>query len=159
MQSKATTPKQYIDELPEERKVIIAAIRSAVKDNLPTGFEEVISYGMIGYVIPHSIYPAGYHCNPKLPLGFINIGSQKNHIAIHHLGLYSSNFLLEWFTAEWEKYSTKKLDMGKGCIRFKKAEDVPLKLIAALAKKVTVDQYIEMYEKALASNKKVNPTF
>jgi uncharacterized protein YdhG (YjbR/CyaY superfamily) len=148
MQSTATTPGQYIDELPEDRKAIISAIRKAIKDNLPKGFEEVIGYGMLGYVVPHSIYPAGYHCNPKFPLPFINIASQKNHISIHHMGLYASKPLLDWFLAEWDKHSTKKLDMGKGCIRFKKAEDVPLKLIEELAKKMTPQQWVEQYEKA-----------
>jgi len=148
MQSTATTPGQYIDELPEDRKAIISAIRNAIKDNLPKGFEEVIGYGMLGYVVPHSIYPAGYHCNPKFPLPFINIASQKNHISIHHMGLYASKPLLDWFLAEWDKHSTKKLDMGKGCVRFKKAEDVPLKLIEELAKKMTPQQWVEQYEKA-----------
>jgi uncharacterized protein YdhG (YjbR/CyaY superfamily) len=148
MQSTATTPGQYIDELPEDRKAIIIAIRNAIKDNLPKGFEEVIGYGMLGYVVPHSIYPAGYHCNPKFPLPFINIASQKNHISIHHMGLYASKPLLDWFLAEWDKHSTKKLDMGKGCVRFKKAEDVPLKLIEELAKKMTPQQWVEQYEKA-----------
>jgi uncharacterized protein YdhG (YjbR/CyaY superfamily) len=154
MKSKATTPEQYITELPEDRKAIIVAIRKAIKTNLPKGFEEVITYGMLGYVVPHTIYPNGYHCDPKLPLGMVSVASQKNHIAIYHMGLYGSSALLDWFTAEWKNHSTKKLDMGKCCIRFTKAEDVPLKLIAALAKKVTVEQYIEMYEKALASHKK-----
>ncbi len=148
MQSKATTPEQYIDELPEDRKAIVSAIRNAIKNNLPKGFEEVIGYGMLGYVVPHSIYPSGYHCNPKLPLPFINVASQKNYISVHHMGLYASKPLLDWFLVEWEKHSTKKIDMGKGCIRFKKAEDVPLKLIEALAKKVTVEKYIETFENA-----------
>jgi uncharacterized protein YdhG (YjbR/CyaY superfamily) len=154
MQSKTTTPEQYINELPEDRKAIIATIRSTIKDNLPKGFEEAMTYGMLGFVIPHSIYPNGYHCDPKLALSIISVASQKNHIAIYHMGLYGSSSLLDWFTAEWNNYSTKKIDMGKSCIRFKKADDVPLKLIAALAKKLTVEQYIELYEKGLASNKK-----
>jgi uncharacterized protein YdhG (YjbR/CyaY superfamily) len=148
MKSTATTPEEYIESLPEERKAIIIDIRNAIKNNLPKGFEEVIGYGMLGYVVPHSIYPAGYHCNPKLPLPFINVASQKNYISVHHMGLYASKPLLNWFLEEWEKHSTKKIDMGKGCIRFKKAEDVPLKLIEALAKKVTVEKYIETFENA-----------
>ena len=150
MQSKATTPEEYINELPEDRKKIISEIKKAIKTNLPKGFKEVMAYGMIGYVVPHSIYPNGYHCNPKLPLPYINIASQKNHISIHHMGLYSSSKLLDWFTKEWENHSTKKLDMGKGCIRFKKPEDVPIKLIVELVKKVTVEKWIEQYESALA---------
>lgn len=156
MQSKATTPEQYINELPEDRKEIISAIRIAIKNNLPKGFEEVMGYGMLGYVIPHSIYPAGYHCTPKLPLPFINIASQKNHISIYHMGLYASKPVLDWFLVEWQKNSTKKIDMGKGCLRFKKAEDVPLKLIAELAKKITVKQYIDTYESVIKSRAKTD---
>ncbi len=153
MQSKATTPEQFIDELPEDRKAIISAIRKAIRDNLPKGFEEVIGYGMLGYVVPHSIYPGGYHCTPKLPLPFINIASQKNHISIHHLGLYASKPMIDWFTAEWEKHTTKKMDMGKGCLRFKKAEDVPINLIEILAKKMSVEQWIEIYESNIKNKK------
>ena len=153
MQSKATTPQQFIDELPEDRKAVISAIRRAIKDNLPKGFEEVISYGMLGYVVPHSIYPSGYHCTPKLPLPFINIASQKKHISIHHLGLYASKPMIDWFTEEWEKHTTKKIDMGKGCLRFKKAEDVPIKLIEILAKKMNVKQWIEIYESNIKNKK------
>jgi len=149
MQSKATTPEQYIDQLPEDRKAIIANIRKVIKDNLPKGFEEVMGYGMLGYVVPHSIYPNGYHCTPKLPLPFINVASQKNHITIYHLGIYSYKPLLDWFTTEWEKHSNKKLEKGKGCLKFKKAEDVPLKLIAALASKMSVEQWIECYESGI----------
>jgi hypothetical protein len=148
MQSKATTVEQYLAELPEDRKDIIADLRKTLKKNLPKGFIEEISYGMIGYVVPHSIYPNGYHCNPKLPLPFINVASQKNHIAIYHMGIYASKELLKWFEIEWPKHSSKKLDMGKSCLKFKKAEDVPLKLIAELATKVTPQQWIENYEKA-----------
>ncbi len=148
MQSKATTVEQYLAELPEDRKSIIAEIRNVFKKNLPKGFEEEISYGMIGFVIPHSLYPKGYHCNPKLPLPFICIASQKNHFAIYHMGLYASKEVLSWFETEWTKHSSKKLEMGKSCLRFKKPKDVPLKLIAALAKKITTQQWIDTYEKA-----------
>jgi hypothetical protein len=154
MPSKATTVEEYISELSEDRKPIIIALRKVLKDNLPQGFREGIGYGMLSYFVPHSIYPNGYHCDPKLPLGFISVASQKNHISIHHLGLYMSNPLLDWFTEEWNKYSAKKLDMGKGCIRFKKPEDIPLKLIEELAKKVTVEDYIAQYEKALSTRNK-----
>ena len=149
MQSKAITPKEYIDALPEDRKAIVSAICKAIKSNLPKGFEEIINYGMIGYVIPHTLYPKGYHCDPKLPLGFISVASQKNYVAIHHMGLYGSTPLLEWFQQEWKKHTPKKLDMGKACIRFKKAEDVPIKLIEELATKLTPQKWIEVYEKAL----------
>jgi hypothetical protein len=148
MASKAATPEEYIASLPEDRKAIIASIRKVLLKNLPKGFEEAMGYGMLGYCVPHSIYPNGYHCNPKLPLPFVSLGSTKGHIALHHLGLYGSTDLLDWFVAEWPKHSTKKLDMGKGCVRFKKAEDIPLKLIEELAKKMTPQQWIEVYEKA-----------
>lgn len=154
MKSTATTPEQYISELPEERKAIISEIRNAIKNNLPKGFEEVMGYGMLGYVVPHSIYPDGYHCTPKLPLPFINIASQKSHITIYHLGIYSYTPLLEWFTEEWGKHSNKKLEKGKGCLKFKKAEDVPLKLIAELASKMSVEQWIKTYESAVKNRDK-----
>jgi uncharacterized protein YdhG (YjbR/CyaY superfamily) len=149
MQSKAATVEQYIDELPEERKKAITELRKVVKKNLPKGFMECMGYGMIGYVIPHSLYPPGYHCNPNAPLPFMNIASQKNYIAVHHMGLYANPTLLKWFTDEYAKAGVGKLDMGKGCIRFKKQENIPLKLIGELTAKVSVEKWIEYYEKAL----------
>ncbi len=146
MQSKATTVLQYLDELPPERKPIIAAIRKAILKNLPKGFVEEMSYGMIGYVVPHSIYSKGYHCNPKLPLPFINLASQKNFVVLYHMGLYSEKKLLDWFQDEWQVYSAKKLDMGKSCLRFKKLEEVPIPLIEELATKLAPQQWIELYE-------------
>ena len=157
MQSTATTVDEYIAYLPEERKSAVTKLRKTIKTNLPKGFEEVMSYGMIGFVVPHSIYPSGYHCNPKLPLPFINIGSQKNYIVLHHMGVYASANLLDWFVAEYEKVPFK-LDMGKGCIRFKKPEEIPFELFGELAKKVTVQQWIDTMEgniAAAAKNKKV----
>lgn len=148
MKSTATTVEEYLDSLPEDRREVITAMRNALRKNLPKGFEETMSYGMIGYVVPHSLYPQGYHATPKLPLPFINVASQKNHIALYHMGL--SGETLEWFKAEWSKHSEKKLDMGGACVRFKKPEDVPVKLIAALAKKITPEQWINMYESYLA---------
>lgn len=148
MQSKAATIEQYLNELPEDRKSIISEIRKVFKKNLPKGFEEGMSYGMIGFYVPHKLYPKGYHCDPKLPLPFINVASQKNHIAIYHMGIYASKELLNWFVSEWPNHSTKKLDMGKSCLKYKKADEVPLKLIAELATKVTPQQWIETYEKA-----------
>lgn len=149
MTAKPTTPEEYIASLPEERRKIISDLRKTVKKNLPKGFKECIAYGVIGYVVPHSLYPPGYHCDPKLPLGFISIASTKGHIALHHMGIYSSPPLLEWFKKEWAKVSAKKLDMGKSCIRFKKPEDVPLELIGKLAAKMTPQDWIAQYEKAL----------
>jgi hypothetical protein len=138
----------YFNNLPDERKAPMHALWKAIADNIPEGFIELFYYGMPGFVIPHSVYPAGYHCDPKLPLGFIYIGSQKNFIVMHHLGLYANKELLDWFTAEYPKHSKYKLDMGKGCVRFKKPDEIPLKLIAQLAARVTAEQYIATYESA-----------
>ena len=147
------TPAEYIAQLPADRQKIVEAIANTLSENLPEGFQQVMSYGMIGFVVPHSIFPDGYHCNPKLPLPFINIGNTKAHIALHHMGLYASSPLLDWFQSEWPKHSTKKLDMGKGCVRFKKAEDVPLNLLAELAKKMTVNDWIQTYQTQFRSAK------
>ena len=148
MQSKATTPEQYLSELPEDRKEAMLKLRNAIKENLPQGFEEVISYGMLGYVVPHSIYPSGYHCDPKLPLPFINLASQKNFIALYHMGIYANKNLESWFVSEYPKHVKTKLDMGKSCIRFKKMEDIPFDFIGELAAKVSVEDWILNYEKA-----------
>ena len=147
MISKATTPEQYIKELPADRKDAIIKLRDTIVNNIPKGFKETMSYGMLGYVVPHSLYPAGYHCDPALPLPFVNIASQKNFIALYHMGIYSDQTLLKWFTAEYPKHSTAKLDMGKNCIRFKKPEQIPYKLIGELIKKVSVKDWIATYEK------------
>ena len=149
MTSKATTPEQYLRELPADRKEPVTQLRNTILKNLPKGFKEVMSYGMIGFVVPHEIYPAGYHCDPKLPLAFMNIASQKNFIALYHMGIYGSSKLLKWFVEEYPKHTTAKLDMGKSCIRFKKPEHIPYKLIGELVKKVTVKDWIETYEKIL----------
>ena len=147
MQSKATTVDQYIDQLPEDRKKAVAALRDVIKKNLPNGFQEGMGYGMVSYSVPHSIYPAGYHCDPKLPLPFIAFASQKNFIAIYHMGIYADPELLKWFTEAHAKASPKKLDMGKSCLRYKKMEDIPYKLIGELVSKITPDEWIELYEK------------
>lgn len=149
MQSIAKTPDEYIAGLPDDRKDAISALRKAINDNLPKGFKEGMSYGMIGWVVPLETYPAGYHCDPSQPLPFMSIASQKNHIAIYSMCVYSDNSLMEWFREAWPQYSSKKLDMGKSCIRIKKPNDVPLELIGKLASKVTPQQWIELYEKAL----------
>ena len=146
MTSKATSVELYINQLPDDRKSAIIKIRNCILKNIPEGFLESISYGMIGYVVPKSIYPNGYHCDTKLPLPFINLASQKNYIALYHMGLYSNKTLLEWFVGEYPKYSKRKLDVGKSCIRFKKMEDIPYDLIAKLTSKITVSQWISLYE-------------
>ena len=143
------TPEEYLNSIPEERKAPVSKLRDNILANLPKGFEEKITYGMLGYVVPFSIYPAGYHGKPKQALPFINIGSQKNFIVLHHLGLYSFTNLLEWFQAEYPKHSKYKLDMGKGCVRFKKTDDIPYDLIAELIRKITPEQWIEQYEKVI----------
>ncbi|HSN59574.1 MAG TPA: DUF1801 domain-containing protein [Ferruginibacter sp.] len=147
MQSKASTIKQYLEELPEERKIPMDKLRKAIKKNLPKGFKEVMSYGMIGYVVPHSIYPAGYHCDPKLPLPFMCLASQKNFIAVYHMGVYSDPKLLNWFTSEYAKRAKGKMDMGKSCMRFKKPENIPFDLVGELSSKITVEEWIATYEK------------
>jgi len=130
------TVDEYIAQLPEERKSVITKLRKIILTNISTGFEEMINYGMIGYVVPHSVYPAGYHCNTTLPLPFINLASQKNFIALYHMGIYANPDLLEWFKTEYSKHSTSKLDMGKSCIRFKKMEQIPFDLIGELVQKM-----------------------
>lgn len=153
MQSKATTVAAYLKELPADRKEPMAKLRNVILENLPRGFKEIMSYGMIGYVVPHSIYPAGYHCDPKLPLGFINIASQKFFIALYHMGVYADPTLLKWFVDEYAKVVPSKLDMGKSCARFKKPEHIPYKLIGELCSKITVEQWIEKYERVLKTSK------
>jgi hypothetical protein len=142
------TPDKYIEQIPEERKAVFQELRAAMTGNLTNGFEEQMSYGMIGYVVPHELYPKGYHCDPKLPLPFLSIASQKNFIAVYHMGIYADEKLLNWFTEEFPRHSKSKLDMGKSCIRFKKMNDIPLQLIAELCQKMTPQQWIDLYEKA-----------
>ncbi len=146
LKTAANSPDEYIDKLPEDRKQAMGKLRKAIRNNLPKGFEETLTYGMIDYVVPHSIYPNGYHCNPKLPLPFMNIASQKIFIAVYHMGLYADQKLLNWFVQEYPKHCTAKLDMGKSCIRFKKMDQIPFDLIAELTKKVTVKEWVETYE-------------
>ncbi len=146
MKYEATSPEDYISQLPEERKIVVEKLRSLIKENLPKGFEEGINYNMIGYYIPHYIYPDGYHCDPKLPLPFMNIASQKNSINLYHSGIYAKKEVSDWFIKEYPKHSKKKLDMGKSCIRFKKMDDIPYDLIAELCTKFTVNQWIDLYE-------------
>jgi len=146
MQSKAKTVDEYLSTLPDERVEIITALRKEIKKNLPKGFEETMQYGMISYVVPHKLYPAGYHANPKDALPFMSIASQKNHIAVYHMAVYEG-VLHDWFVKEWKKSSDKKLDIGKSCIRFKKPDDIPVKLFGALASKVKPTEWIEIYEK------------
>lgn len=149
MQYKAISAEDYISQLPEDRQQPMADLRHVILEHLPKGFEETITYGMVSYVVPHSLYPAGYHCDPKQPVPFLSIASQKNFIALYHMGLYADPGLLEWFTAEYPRHSKTKLDMGKSCIRFKKPDQLPLALIGELTEKMTVGQWLDIYEKGV----------
>ncbi len=146
MASTATTPEEYLETLPEDRKQAVISLRNIIRKNLPKGFQETMAYGMISYVVPKSLYPAGYHSDPKQPLPFISLGNTKGHIALHHLGLYAGGNVLDWFTSEWKKASSRKLDMGKGCVRFSKPTEIPLELVGQLVSKLTPDQWIKIYE-------------
>ena len=146
MQIKATNPLEYISQIPDDRIAHFEKLRATILENIPTGFKEQMSYGMIGYVVPKSKYPKGYHCNTNLPLPFINIANQKNFIALYHMGIYANKELLDWFISEYPKHCKRKLDMGKSCIRFKKPEEIPFELIAELMRKVTPEKWIELYE-------------
>ncbi len=143
----ANTVEEYIEKVPENRKAPISKLRDTVRNNLPPGFEECMNYKMIGYVVPHATYPNGYHCDPKLPLPFISIASQKHFVALYHSGIYANKKLHDWFVAEYPKHVTTRLDMGKSCIRFKKMEEIPYDLIATLCEKMTVKDWINLYEK------------
>ncbi len=148
MQSKELTVEAYLNSLPEDRKLAMMKLRDIIQKSIPKGFNEEMSYGMIGYVVPHSLYPKGYHCTPELPLPFLNIASQKNFIAIYHMGIYAKPELLNWFTTEYAQRVKGKLDMGKSCIRFKKPENIPFDLIGELASKISTKEWIETYENA-----------
>ena len=148
MKSTASTVEEYIDTIDSKWKPIIIKLRNTIKNNLPSGFIEVMNYGMIGYVVPHSIYPNGYHVNPKDPLPFMNIGAQKNNVAFYHMGIYGNDEIYNWFIETYKKDFGKKLDMGKACFRFKTDDQVPYNLIKELVKKIDVATYIERYEKA-----------
>lgn len=147
MQSEALNPHEYLDSLPEDRKEGMNQLRKVILDNLPKGFSEEMSYGMIGYVVPHSMYPAGYHCNPKLPLPFMNLASQKNFIAFYHMGLYADKNTMDWFLEEYPKHTSAKKDMGKSCFRFKKPDQIPFELIGQLVKRISVEDWIGIYER------------
>ncbi len=149
MQSKAITADQYIAELPEERKEVMQKLRETVLKNLAEGFEETMQYGMISYVVPHSIYPAGYHCKPTDALPFMSIASQKNHIGFYHSGIYTDPVLMAWFVAQYPKHAKGKLDMGKSCVRFKNPKNIPFDLLGELTSKITVEAWITKYESVI----------
>ncbi|MFO7824052.1 MAG: DUF1801 domain-containing protein [Cyclobacterium sp.] len=136
----------YLETIPEDRKKAFEKLRQTIIDHIPEGFEETISYGMIGYVVPLDKYPKGYHVDPKLPLPFVNLANQKNYIALYHLGLYANEALLNWFREEYPKYSSRKLDMGKSCIRFRQVDKIPYELIGQLMEKITMEEWVKSYE-------------
>ena len=146
MNSKALTPSEYMSQLPEDRKDVIQKLRQTILDHIDPKFQECMNYGMLGYVVPSTIYPDGYHCNPKLPLPFMNLASQKNFIAVYHLGMYAKKEIYNWFVTEHPKHTTAKLDMGKSCIRFKNMDAIPYALIGQLAAKLSIDEWITIYE-------------
>lgn len=150
MQSKAATVQEYIDALPEERRAALAELRRVLVRNLPPGFEETMAYGMPAYVVPHTLYPQGYHCDPKQPLPFLSFASQKNYVAVYHMGIYSDAALMDWFVGEYRNRVTGKLDMGKSCVRFKNVDKIPYELLGELASRVSVQAWIDAYEKAKA---------
>ena len=143
------TVQDYLNGVAEEKKEAFVKLRQTILNSLPKGFEETIIYNMIGYVVPLKTYPDGYHCDPKLPLPFINIAAQKNFISLYHMGIYANQDLLNWFTNEYPSHAKTKLDMGKSCIRFKKTNDIPFDLISELMSKMSVDQWIDLYSEKL----------
>ena len=153
MQSKATTVEQYLASLPEDRREALSAIREVILENLDDDYEEGMQYGMIGYCVPHRVYPAGYHVNPEQPLPFASIASQKSHLALYLMCVYGSPEQEKWFREAWAK-TGKKLDMGKSCVRFKRLEDVPLEVIGEAIRRCPAKKYIAQYEAVLSGTKK-----
>ena len=156
MTSKATTVEQYLAELPDDRRRAIEAVRRVILENLDDDYEEGMQYGMIGYYVPHRVYPAGYHCDPRQPLPFANLGSQKNHMALYLMCIYGESDLARWFREAWAK-TGKKLDMGKSCVRFKKVEDLALDVIGEAIKRVPAKKYIAHCEAAVRPAAKEPP--
>ncbi len=154
MTIKAESPEEYIEKVPSERKEAITKLRETILSNLPEGFQETMLYGMVGYVVPHSAYPNGYHVKPETPLPFINFASQKSFIALYHMGIYANEELLNWFVEEYPKHNKTKLDMGKSCIRFKKVNDLPFELIGELVRKMSMQEWIDIYDENLKALKK-----
>lgn len=152
MQYKANSPEEYINQVPEDRQDTLKKLRKIINKNLPKGFQEGIQYGMIGYYVPHTIYPDGYHCKPTEPLPFMSFASQKNSVNLYHSGIYAVPEIHDWFVNEYPKHCKRKLDMGKSCIRFKKVDEIPMELIAELCKKLSVEEWINIYESALKKN-------
>lgn len=146
MNYKASSVDEYYELIPDDRKEAMLKLREVINSNIPKGFEEALSYGMPGWVVPHSLYPAGYHCKPEEPLPFLSIASQKNFIGFYHMGVYADNKLTQWFQEEYAKRVPTKLDMGKSCVRLKKPANIPYDLIGELCTKITAERWIEIYE-------------
>ena len=149
VQSKAATPEAYLAELPPEKAEPMQRLHDTILEHLPEGFEPVMSYGMIGYVVPHALYPDGYHCKPEEPLPFMGLAAQSRHIGLYHMGIYADDDLLAWFQGEYAKQVPTKLDMGKSCIRFKNPKNIPYELVAELTRKMTPQDWIAKYESAV----------
>ncbi|MEN8696555.1 MAG: DUF1801 domain-containing protein [Bacteroidia bacterium] len=149
MQVKAANPDDYVTKIPEERQAVFQQLRDTIKANMSPEMEECMSYGMVGYVVPKSVYPDGYHCNTDLPLPFVNLASQKNFIAFYHMGMYADPSVHAWFVEEYGKRCKYKLDMGKSCVRFKRMDDIPLDLIGELMQKMDANTWIELYDRTL----------
>ncbi|WP_461790367.1 DUF1801 domain-containing protein [Pedobacter sp.] len=149
MKAPGLTIEEILANVPEDRSAAFNQLHQTIVQNLPEGFEAGISYGNLGYVVPHSLYPAGYHCKPIEPLPFASLASQKNSINFYHMGIYMDDTLLNWFVAEFPNHSKQKLDMGKSCIRFKKWDDIPYQLIGELMQKMSMKQWVELYESKL----------
>lgn len=148
------SPEEYLEQLPPDHQEAIQKLRHTILNHLPPGFVETINYNTIGYVVPKSLYPAGYHCDPAQPLPFMNIAAQKNFVALYHMGLYADEVLLQWFIQEYHNQSKSKLDMGKSCIRFKKLQDIPFTLIGELVNKISAQRWIELYEQNFKRKRK-----
>ncbi len=149
MKATGKNVEEILNNIPKDRAEAFNKLHNIIVKNLPKGFEPAISYGGLGYVVPHTLYPAGYHCKPEEPLPFAGIASQKNSINFYHMGIYSDPKLLNWFVTEYPKHSNQKLDMGKSCVRFKKLDEIPYKLIGELMKKMTVKDWVGKYEAEL----------
>lgn len=147
MKTAKTTVEEILENVPMERKAAFLKLHQTIIDHLPKGFEAGISYGGLGYIIPHSIYPAGYHGKPSEPLPFAGLASQKNTINFYHMGIYADQNLMDWFVAEFPKHCNQKLDMGKSCMRFKKWDEIPFELMGQLMQKITANEWMAMYER------------
>jgi uncharacterized protein YdhG (YjbR/CyaY superfamily) len=154
MNSNAATVEEYLESMDPKWKDLIGKLKKSLEENLPEGFEETMSYGMIGFVVPHSIYPKGYHVNPKEPLPFISLAAQKNNVSLYHMGIYDDEGLLDWFNERYMKDIGRKPNIGKSCIRFKKESDVPYQLLEDLFQKISVEDHIKSYEESMKKLKK-----